>query len=122
MRSSATRPRDLRLPQPLQASVQPTATGWRWQATRPPGATRLEVGFRKVPAYRDFGNARAHQAAKARKAFEAANAGFDFTTVASLGKECPGKERSARSGLLRLVASGDGQLYVAVLKLEGPPR
>ncbi len=41
----------LRLPQPLQASVEQTATGWRWQTTRPPGAARLEVGFRKVPAF-----------------------------------------------------------------------
>ena len=61
-------------------------------------------------------------AAKSRKAFDTANAGFEFTAVASLGQDVPWEGTIDRSGLLRLVASGGGHLYVAVLKLEGPRR
>lgn len=107
----------LRLPQPLQASLQPTATGWCWQATRPPGATRLDAGFRKVPAVEMSATPAPTQAAKARKAFDAANASFEFTAVASLGADVPWAGTIGRGGLLRLVASGGGQLHVAVLKL-----
>ena len=112
----------LRLPQPLQASVERTAAGWRWQATRPSKATRLDVGFRKVPAFEISVTPAPTQAAKARKAFDAANACFDFATVAALPRDVPWQGTIDRAGLLRLVASGGGQLYVAVLKLEAPRR
>ena len=112
----------LRLPQRLEASVQQTATGWRWQAKRPPQAARLEVGFRRVPAFEISATPPPTEAAKARKAFDTANACFDFTTVATLGQDAPWQGTIDRSGLFRLVASGGGQLYVAVLKLEAPPR
>jgi hypothetical protein len=118
----------LRLPRSLQATMQQTATGWRWQATRPPEATRLEVGLRKAPAYSMSATPVRTQAAPARKAFDAANAAFDFTTVATLGQDVPwegtiGRDPEYRVPRhLRLVASGGGRLYVAVLKLEGQQR
>ena len=112
----------LRLPQPLQARVQQTETEWRWQATRPPEATRLEVGFRKMPAFEMSAMPAPTEAAKARKAFNMANSSFDFTTVTLLGQDVPWEGTFDRDGLLRLVASGGGQLHVAVLKLEGKQR
>ncbi|MGO9111414.1 MAG: hypothetical protein ACLP9L_19480 [Thermoguttaceae bacterium] len=58
------------------------------------------------------------QAAKARIALETANASFDFTTVTPMEQDAPWEGTIGRGGLLRLVASSGGKLYVAVLKLE----
>jgi hypothetical protein len=109
----------LRFPLPLQATIEQTAAGWHWQATRPPGAVRLEVGLRQARVIEISATPAPTQAAKARKAFDAANARFDFTTVASLGHDVPWRGSTGRGGILRLVASGNGRLYVAVLKLDG---
>ncbi len=68
----------LRLPEPLEASVERTETGWRWRAKRPPGATRLEVGFREARELPTSPGKKPASAKEADKAAETANACFAF--------------------------------------------
>jgi hypothetical protein len=108
----------LRLPEPLEASVERAGTGWRWRVKRPPGATRLEVGFRKPQALPVSPGKKPTSAQEADKAAETANAGFAFTAQPSPPNDGPWEGTCDRPGWLRLVAVGPGTLHVAVLKLE----
>jgi len=107
----------LRLPKPLVASAQRTAEGWRWKAQRPEGATRLEVGHRAAVAPRDALKQRPAGREEARKAFEEANAALAFAPLPSPPDAGPWEGTVERPGWLRLVATGGGEIHVAVLKL-----
>ena len=106
----------LRIPEPLKASVWRTETGWRWEAERPEGATSLHVGFRSdawpSPA-KPSGDKEV-----ARAAMEAANATFVFKAMPSPPENDPWKGTVGKAGRLRLVATGEGQIHAAVLKLQ----
>lgn len=108
----------LRLPEPLEASVERAETGWRWRARRPPGATHLEVGFRKPQALPMSPDKKPTSAEEADKASETANACFAFTAQTSPPTDGPWEGICDRPGWLRLVAIGPSTLHVAVLKLE----
>ena len=108
----------LRLPEPLEASVEKTGAGWHWQAKRPRGATRLEVGFRPVRLSVAQWQEGPGDPEKARKAFAAADARFDFTPLPSPPEEGPWEGTVEAPGLLRLVTTGREAIHVVVLKLE----
>jgi hypothetical protein len=108
----------LRLPEPLEASVERAESGWRWRARRPPGATHLEVGFRKPQALAMSPDKKPTSAEEADKAADAANACFAFTAQPSPPNDGSWTGICDRPGWLRLVAIGPGALHVAVLKLE----
>jgi hypothetical protein len=108
----------LRLPEPLQATVERTAKGWQWRAQRPPGATRLEVGLRQPQALPMSPGKRPTSAEEADNASERANACFAFTAQPSPPEGRPWEGNCDRPGWLRLVAIGSSARYVVVLKLE----
>jgi len=108
----------LRLPEPLEASVERAETGWRWRARRPPGATHLEVGFRKPQALPVSQDQKPAGAEEANKASETANGCFAFTAQPSPPDDGSWEGICDRPGWLRLVAIGPSTLHVAVLKLE----
>jgi hypothetical protein len=108
----------LRLPEPLETSMERTKTGWRWRATRPPGARRLEVGFRKPQALPASPDKKPTSAEDADKASETANACFAFTAQPSPPDDGPWEGICDRPGWVRLVAIGPKTLHVAVLKLK----
>lgn len=108
----------LRLPRPLEATVERTGSGWRWRANRPPGAVSLAVGHRPgrpAPAQATKGLTARE---KARAAFEAANAALGFAPLPAPPDEGPWEGTVDQPGWLRLVAVADGELYVAVLRIE----
>jgi len=108
----------LRIRLPLQASLQRTEKGWRWTAKRPPGATSLAVGYRpgKPPGVQRAEGSTERQ--KARAAFQAANAALGFTPLPSPPDKGPWEGTVQQPGWVRLVTVADGQLHVAVLKIE----
>ena len=108
----------LRLPEPLDASVERVKTGWQWRAKRPPGATHLEVGYRKALALPVSPDKKPSGAEEADKAAETANACFNFTAQTPPPDDGAWEGICDRPGLLRLVAIGPKTLYVAVLKLN----
>jgi hypothetical protein len=108
----------LRLPLSLEASVTRTGDTWHWRTVRPPGATRLEVGFRKRPPLQADLKVRPTEAEAARAALTAANDAFRFQPLTSMEKEIPWEGTLDRPGWLRLVATGPENLHVAVLKVE----
>ena len=108
----------LRLPEPLEASVERTETGWRWRAKRPPGAMRLEVGFRKPLELPTSPGKKPASAEEADKAAETANACFAFTALRSPPEGGPWEGTCDHAGSLRLIAIGPKTLHVAVLKLK----
>ncbi len=110
----------LRLPEPLEASVEKSPTGWRWRAKRPPGATRLEVGYRKPPAVNLPIGALPADEKQANEALAAANAAYAFAAQPSPPDGAPWEGTWDRPGWLRLVATGPRALHVAVLKLHRP--
>ncbi len=107
----------LRLPEPLPATVQRTATGWQWRAKKPPGATSLEVGFRDL-RLRPKTPKEKPSAETLDKAAEAANDCFTFRSEPPPSREGPWEGTCDHAGLLRLVAIAPNTLYVAVLKLD----
>jgi len=108
----------LRLPEPLEASVERTATGWRWRVKRPPGANRLEVGYRKPPVFTVPTAGPPANEKEANEALGAANAAYAFAVQPSPPDDAPWQGTWERPGWLRLVATGPGSLHVAVLKLN----
>ena len=108
----------LRLPEPLEASVERTATGWRWRAKRPSGATRLEVAWRKPFAFTMPMGAPPAGEKQANEALKAANAPYAFAVQPSPADGAAWEGTCERPGSLRLVAVGPKSLHVAVLKLE----
>jgi hypothetical protein len=108
----------LRLPEPLEASVERAETGWRWRAKRPPDATHLEVGFRKPQALPVPPDKKPTRAEEADKASEMANVCFAFAVQPSPPNDGPWEGIYDHPGWLRLVAIGPKTLHVAVLKLR----
>ncbi len=108
----------LRLPRTLNVTVTRTETGWHWSAQRPPGATRIELGFRGTPPMQVELAARPAEPDAAREAFQAANAGFRFRPLAAPPEAGPWEGTVDRAGWLRLVAVGKTELYAAVVRLD----
>jgi len=108
----------LRIPQPLAAEVHRTEDGWQWKADRPDGATSLRVSFRSTKPSSTPWQKPPTDAEAARAAFKAANAPLAFRAVASKTESAPWQGTVDTPGLLRLVATGPGKIYVAVLQLE----
>jgi hypothetical protein len=108
----------LRMPRPLEASLERTEHGWRWKATRPAGATSLAVGHRPSRPLVAQWAVGSTEREKARAAFEAANAVLGFTCLPTPPGEGPWEGTVDQPGLLRLVTVAEGQLHVAVLRIE----
>ncbi len=107
----------LRLPDPLDATVERTPSGWHWKAVCPEGATRLHVGIRpRTPRFPtvtgDMNREEIHEA------FEAANSEYVFTPVTSPGIDEPWEGTVERTGWLRLVATGPDVFRVAAFELK----
>ncbi|MBN2271259.1 MAG: hypothetical protein JXN61_11635 [Sedimentisphaerales bacterium] len=111
----------LNFPDELHADVKYSDGGWRWNARKPQGATRLYVSFR--PPAQNLPQ-RTPQVDKetARKLFEQANDSFVFKPVAELSAEAPWEGAITEQGTLRLVATGPEQIHAAAfeLKPDGP--
>ncbi|HUT13206.1 MAG TPA: C25 family cysteine peptidase [Thermoguttaceae bacterium] len=108
----------LRLPKLLKATVERTDDAWRWQAERPPGATRLQVGYRSTEKIAVQWQSGPTGAEKARADFEAANARLGFVPLPSPPEDGPWEGTVDRPGKVRLVATGGEEVYVAVLELK----
>jgi hypothetical protein len=108
----------LRLPEPLEASIARTTTGWRWQAKKSAGAVHLDVGYRGARPLLTSGKGLRAGAKKAAEAFEAANAELAFTPMPSPADDGPWEGDVEHAGCIRLVARGANRMYVAVLKAE----
>ena len=106
----------LRLPEPLEASIEATKTGWRWKAKKPAGAVHLEVGYREPRTHLPSWEGLRAGEKKATQASEAANAVFAFTPLPSPPDDGPWQGNVERSGWIRLVTHDANRLYVAVLK------
>ena len=109
----------LRLPEPLPATVQRTATGWQWRAKKPPGATSLEVGFRDL----QFAPKTPKEKPSAETLDKAAEAANDCFTFRSETSACLARDRvewNLRSCRFAEAGRADAPntLYVAVLKLD----
>ena len=107
----------LRLPQPLQVSVEHIGRSWRWRVAKPPQATHLEVGYRSASPLSGAQTAKAG-AEGAGKAFVAANAGFAFRVQTSPPDGGPWEGTCDRPGWLCLVVTGPGAFSAAAVKLE----
>jgi hypothetical protein len=108
----------LRLPEPLKASIERTAAGWRWKAEKPAGATHLEVGYRSAePVPSPEGTGAAQEREQRARAAEAANAALAFTSLPAPPDNGPWEGTVDRPGWVRLVATGPDALYAIVLKL-----
>jgi len=108
----------LRLPVSFEASVERVESGWRWRAKRPPGATHLEVGFRKPQALPVSPEKKPTSSDESDKAAEMANLCFAFAAQPSPPNDGPWEGVCSDPGWLRLVAVGPMMLHVAVLKLK----
>jgi len=108
------------LPQPLEATVERTGSGWHWKAKKPDGAKQIQVGFRpEIPVIK-AGSASA-QPDQMRKAFVSANEGLAY---ASLDAPKPGAAWEgdvSKPGFVRLVATGPGVFSATVLRLKTEP-
>lgn len=109
----------LKLPQPLEASVEYIDGTWTWKAVKPKGADLLQVGFRP-------GNVVFPKTTKeidkdeARELFKRANACFEFKPLTSLKIDADWTGSVKDEGWLRLVTTGSGRIHVTVLKLKRP--
>jgi len=106
------------LPKPLKATVERTDDGWRWKAERPPGAVRLQVGYRSAEKIAVQWQSGPSDAEKARADFEAANARLAFVPLPSPPEDGPWEGTVDRPGKVRLVAMGGKEIYVGVLELN----
>jgi len=106
----------LRLPLPLQASIERTDSGWRWKVQRPEGAQRLEVGFRAKQKTTVRWQEVPSDPEKARAAFHAANARLAFTALPAPaeGEPWEGTIDVNEPGWLRLVAVSKETIHVVV--------
>ena len=108
----------LRIPEPLRASVQRTEAGWQWKAERPKGTTRLLVGYRSARPRSVEWQEKPPAAKDARTAFKAANAAFAFSPMSSPPDDGPWEGTIEKAGWLRLVATGGGTAHAVVLELK----
>jgi hypothetical protein len=120
---------ELRVPRPLQAQVRRDEAGWHWSVQKPAEARTLVAGFRPAAVGGPEGmTPEAPQPAEmtpndkpqALATFEAANAAFDFPALPAPAANQAWEGTISRPGLLRLVAIGRRDLYVAVLVLKSP--
>ncbi|MHC4469340.1 MAG: C25 family cysteine peptidase [Planctomycetota bacterium] len=107
----------MKLPAPIDVTVERTEEGWRWKVPKPEGAARLLVGLRppkppktKKPPVKD--------AEEARARFAAANALGAFAPLATLSAEEPWEGVVTKEGWLRIVVTGPGVFRAAAVKLE----
>jgi hypothetical protein len=108
----------LRLPEPLEATIERTSTGWRWKAKKPQGVVQLEVGRRDASLALPSWEGPQAGEQKADRASDAANAAFAFAPLASPADGAPWQGNVERPGWIRLVAHDAHHLYVAILKAE----
>jgi len=108
----------LRIPKPLEARVERQETGWRWEAIRPDGATKLHVDFRSSTSETPFRNTRNTDRNEIRAAFQDANATFAFTPLATRSDSDSWTGTVDKPGWLRLCATGPNVIYAAALKLR----
>ena len=111
----------LHLPDPLDCKIKRRSDGWHWQVHKPKGATRLYVGFRRN-GHSSLKVAPQPDKSAARKQFQQANATFAFETAGELTGGAPWKGVTNKEGILRLVATGPGRIYVAAFRLKSAAR
>jgi len=108
----------LRIPAPLEARIERLEAGWRWEAVRPDGATKLRVDFRPATNDMPFQNMKEADREKMREAFQEANATFAFTPLAPHANSDSWSGTVDKPGWLRLCATGPDAIYAAVLKVR----
>jgi len=105
------------LPEPLDATIERTDSGWRWKAEKPKGATRIHAGLRpRTPLFSLLFKERNED--ELRKDQQQANAKYEFTPLPSPESGEPWEGTVSEPGRLRLVASGPGVLNVATFDLK----
>jgi hypothetical protein len=107
----------LRLPERLQVKLEHRGQSWQWQAVKPAGATHLEIGYRSASPPFVAKNTKGDDGQK-RKAFAAANAGFEFAALPPLKANETWQGTYEKPGLIRLIAIGPGTFSAAVVKLQ----
>jgi len=109
----------MKLPEPLQITVERKEDGWHWRADRPEGATRLHVARR--PAKWTLPPARPDRPREqARADFDKALASAAFRPIVELTSAAGWAGVVKQPGVLRLVATGSGRLWAAAAKLTPP--
>jgi len=108
----------LRIPDPLDATVERTESGWRWSVEKPAGATALQVAVRRPEGAtkRVAGKPKDREEAVAR--LLAANAATAFVAGSPAEGSWTGEVQGPEGGWLRLVATGPGVFRVFTRKLE----
>lgn len=109
----------LRLPEPLEATVERKEDGWYWTVQRPKAATRLQVGFRASRQKRPSPSS-GEDRAEANSVLERANAGLGFEPLALPDNTWSGTIE--HPGLVRFVATGGGKIYATTLDLQESTR
>ena len=107
----------LRLPGKLHGKIKRTKDGWQWQVQKPEGVSRLYVGLRPEGQVIPEGSGLI-SAEQSRADFQAANKTFEFQALAELDGEEDWSGVVSKPGVLRLVATGPGKIYVAVVGLR----
>lgn len=109
----------LKLPEALEVAVEYRDGAWHWRATRPAGATSLEIGLRASnparPAPAVGGDRK-----KALAALRAANATFEFCPTGTLNADAPWTGTVRTEGTLRLVATSPQRIHAATVELKSP--
>jgi hypothetical protein len=108
----------LRIPKPLEARVERVEAGWRWEVSRPDGATRLDVDFRSSTSELPFQRVKNADREKMRVAFQEANATFAFTPLTSRSDSESWTGTIDKPGWLRLCAIGPEAIHAAALKVR----
>jgi hypothetical protein len=105
------------VPEPLEATIEKTDSGWRWKATKPDGAKNLYVGVREAaPAIAPTGRGGGPQ--QARAAYEKANSASAFVPAGSPKPDAAWEGAVTKPCTVRLVATGPGVFRAAVLRAE----
>ncbi len=112
----------LRIPGPLQATVERTDSGWRWTVEKPEGAESLQVAVRRpAGAAKPIASPRPVGRAEAAARLVAANRATSFVARSPLpGGTWEGEIDGPVGAWLRLVATGPGLFRVFTAKLEAP--
>jgi len=108
----------LRIPKPFEARVERQDDGWRWEATRPDGATNLHVDFRPATNETPFRNKKSTDKDEMHNAFREANEAFAFTPVATRSESESWTGTVDKPGWLRLCAIGPDGIYTAAMKVR----
>jgi hypothetical protein len=109
----------LKFPEELHGTLKEEADGWHWTVGKPAGADRLLVSFRsEEQVFPHVEKPLERTASLAR--LEQANTAFAFDPLAELNGSQSWQGTVTQQGILRLVATGPGRVYVAALKLNQP--